>query len=60
MVTQLLERGTVRHSFFGIQPAALTPQVGDLLDVEPDSGVVVLEVVPGGTVTVVLGERPTS
>jgi S1-C subfamily serine protease len=48
VATQLLERGTVRHSFFGIQPAALTPQVGDLLDVEPDSGVVVLEVVPGG------------
>lgn len=48
VATQLLEQGTVRHSFFGVQPAALTPQVADLLGVEPDSGVVVLEVVSGG------------
>lgn len=46
--TQLLEHGTVRHSFFGIQPAALTAQIGDLLGVEPETGVVVLEVVAGG------------
>ncbi|MGH9009068.1 MAG: S1C family serine protease [Acidimicrobiia bacterium] len=44
---QLLESGTVRHSFFGIQPGPLTPQVAGLLDVEVDAGVLVLDVVRG-------------
>ncbi len=45
---QLLVRGTVRHSFFGIQPGSLSPQVARLLDVEADGGVLVLDVVSGG------------
>ena len=45
---QLLAHGTVRHSFFGIQPGALSPQVARLLDVEADGGTLVLEVVAGG------------
>ncbi len=45
---QLLEDGKVRHSFFGIQPGPLSPQVARLLDVEADGGVLVLDVVPGG------------
>lgn len=45
---QLLEDGSVRHSFFGIQPGPLTPQVARLLDVETDGGVLVLDVVADG------------
>lgn len=45
---QLLETGSVRHAFFGIQPGPLTPQVARLLDVDVDGGVLVLDVVEEG------------
>lgn len=45
---QLLTHGTVRHSFFGIQPAPLTPQVARRLEVGVEGGALVLEVVAGG------------
>jgi serine protease DegQ len=48
VVGQLLENGTVRHPFIGIQTAPLTPEIARLLQVEADGGVLVLEVVPGG------------
>lgn len=45
---QLLRTGSVRHSFFGIQPGPLTEWTARLLDVRTDSGVVVLAVTAGG------------
>jgi len=48
VVTQLLEHGSVRHAFIGIQSAPLTPEIARLLRVEADSGVLVIEVVPAG------------
>lgn len=48
VVTQLLEDGTVSHAFFGVVPAALTPEVSQRLGVSVDAGVVVLEVVDNG------------
>ena len=48
VVTELLEDGTATHPFFGIRPAPLTPEIKRELDVEPETGVVVLDVVQGG------------
>jgi serine protease DegQ len=48
VVTELLRDGKATHAFFGVQPAPLTPEIRRRLDVEPDAGVVVLEVVAGG------------
>jgi serine protease DegQ len=48
VVGQLLETGSVRHPFIGIQMSYLTPEIARLLRVETDTGVLVLEVVPGG------------
>lgn len=45
---QLLDQGTVRHAYFGIQPGPLNPEVARLLDVEAEGGVLVLDVVAGG------------
>ncbi len=47
VVTELLEKGTATHAFFGIRPAPLTPQIARQLAVEPRQGVV-LDVVSGG------------
>ncbi|WP_460353506.1 S1C family serine protease [Mycobacterium sp. ZZG] len=41
---QLLTTGTVRHSYIGIQPATLTPEIARLLGVNRTSGVVVMRV----------------
>lgn len=41
---QLLTTGTVRHSYIGIQPATLTPEIARLLGVDRTSGVVVMRV----------------
>lgn len=48
VIGQLLEHGSVRHPFIGIQPAPLTPEIARLLRVGTDAGVLVLEVVPAG------------
>jgi S1-C subfamily serine protease len=47
-VGQMLATGRVKHGYLGIQPAPLTPQVVEQLDVATDEGVLILEVVPGG------------
>ena len=48
VVTELLRDGKATHPFFGVRPAPLTPEIRRQLDVEPNAGVVVLAVVPGG------------
>ncbi|WP_235717701.1 MULTISPECIES: S1C family serine protease [Mycolicibacterium] len=42
---QLLNTGTARHSFIGIQPATLTPEISRLLGIDLTSGVVAMQVV---------------
>jgi len=44
---QLLATGTAQHAYVGIQPATLTPQIAQQLGVRQNTGVVVLQVVPG-------------
>lgn len=68
VVTELLSDGEATHPFFGVRPAPLTPEIRRQLDVEPDAGVVVLDVVAGGPaakagitpgdVVVAVGETP--
>lgn len=48
VVTELLRDGKATHPFFGVRPAPLTPEIRRELDVEPQAGVVVLDVVAGG------------
>ncbi len=48
VVDELLETGEVKHSFLGISPAPVTPQVAEQFDLGTDSGVLVLDVVDGG------------
>lgn len=48
VVKQLLDHGTVKHAFFGVQPAQLTDQIARQLHVDANEGVVVLDVVDGG------------
>ncbi|MGN6168109.1 MAG: S1C family serine protease [Solirubrobacteraceae bacterium] len=45
---QLLKHGRVEHAFLGIQPAQLTPQLAQRLEVRTSSGVVVYAVTSGG------------
>jgi S1-C subfamily serine protease len=47
VVTQLLDTGRVRHAFFGVRPATLTPDIAERFDLRQDQGVLVLEVTPG-------------
>ncbi len=47
VVTQLLERGRVRHAFFGVRPAPLTSEIARRFGLQQDQGVLVLEVTPG-------------
>ena len=47
VVTELLDTGRVRHAFFGVRPGRLTPEIARRLDVDRDSGVLVLEVTAG-------------
>jgi len=44
---QLLATGTAQHAYVGIQPATLTAQIAQQLGVSQNTGVVVLQVVPG-------------
>ena len=46
VVRQLQESGRVRHSFLGILPGELTPQLVDRFGIEAEEGVLVLEVTP--------------
>lgn len=48
VVTQLLQSGSVKHAFFGIQPGQLTAQIAQQLGLGPTRGVVVLDVVARG------------
>jgi len=47
VVRQLLDTGRVRHAFFGVRPAPLTPEIAERFDLRQDQGVLVLEVTPG-------------
>ncbi len=44
VVTELLERGSVRHAYLGIRPAPLTPEIAARLGTSRDEGVLVLAV----------------
>jgi len=44
VVRQLEETGRVRHSFLGIQPGELTPQLADRFGIDADRGVIVVAV----------------
>lgn len=48
VVTQLLEEGVVQHAYLGIQPATLTPSLGERFGIEEDDGVLVLNIVERG------------
>ena len=48
IVEQLLEDGTVEHSFLGIEPRPLTPQIASQLGLEVTEGVLVFSLTPGG------------
>ncbi len=41
---QLLDTGTARHAYIGIQPATLSPEIARLLEINQQSGVLVLRV----------------
>jgi S1-C subfamily serine protease len=47
VVEQLLENGEAQHSFLGVEPAELTPQIAERFDVDAERGVIVLRVVEG-------------
>ncbi len=47
VVTELLDTGRVRHAFFGVRPAPLTPDIARRFDLDEDRGVLVLEVTQG-------------
>jgi len=47
VIEQLETNGRVRHSFLGILPGQLTPQVADRFGTDADSGVLVLSVTAG-------------
>ena len=44
---EILDDGQAEHAFLGITPAALTPQLAEQYGIDAESGVLVLEVVPG-------------
>jgi S1-C subfamily serine protease len=48
IVEQLLKNGHAQHAFVGLSPGPVTPEVAQQLGVQSQTGVVVLEVVPGG------------
>lgn len=48
VVGQLLATGHARHAFFGIQASDITPETAAQLGINTTTGVVVLDVVPGG------------
>ncbi|SNR29847.1 S1C family serine protease [Blastococcus mobilis] len=48
VVEQLQEDGTADHAFLGIEPAPITPQIAEQLDLPSTDGVIVSAVVSGG------------
>jgi serine protease DegQ len=44
---EMLDDGQAEHAFLGITPAALTPQLAEQYGIGAESGVLVLEVLPG-------------
>jgi S1-C subfamily serine protease len=51
IVTELLENGEVRHAFFGIQPAPITPEIASRFGLSHDRGVLVLDVIDASPAT---------
>ncbi len=47
VVRQLLDTGRVRHTFLGVRPAPLTPEIAERFDLREERGVLVLEVTAG-------------
>jgi S1-C subfamily serine protease len=47
VIEQLLEEGTVEHSYMGIEPRAVTPQIASQLGLSVTEGVFVFSVSPG-------------
>ena len=47
VVEQLRTSGRVRHPFLGVRPGELTPQLAEQLEIDAETGVLVLEVTPG-------------
>jgi S1-C subfamily serine protease len=47
VVRQLQENGRVRHSFLGIRPGELTPQLAERFGIDAESGVIVVFVTDG-------------
>ena len=48
VVTQLLETGTAKHPWLGVQPIPLTPQIAQQFGIGTETGVLVVEVAPDG------------
>jgi serine protease DegQ len=48
VVEQLLEDGQADHTWLGVQYAPLTPQIAQRFGIDRETGVLVVEVVPGG------------
>jgi serine protease DegQ len=68
---ELLATGTAHHSYIGIQPATLTPEIAKLLGISRTDGVIVLDVVkpgpaadagiqPGDVITAINGKNTPS
>ena len=68
---ELLATGTAHHSYIGIQPATLTPEIARLLGISRTDGVIVLDVVkpgpaadagiqPGDVITAINGKNTPS
>lgn len=45
---QLIANGKADHAYVGIRPTEITPQLADRFDLGTDSGLLVLDVTPGG------------
>ena len=48
VVEQLLSQGRVSHPYLGVRPAGITPAIARRLNLERDTGVLVLDVTRGG------------
>ncbi|MCW2553508.1 MAG: serine protease [Mycobacterium sp.] len=71
LADELLATGTAHHSYIGIQPATLTPEIARLLGISRTDGVIVLDVVkpgpaadagiqPGDVITAINGKNTPS
>jgi len=48
-VPDLIQYGKVRHPWLGVSVMALTPRLAQMLNLEVDSGLLVIQVAPGGS-----------